>query len=153
MPARTRVCACVSVCVSQGSAEIRHFRKCLGISGNAWVFLNCLGIWRKTIKLTIFKFWEKAQLKGKLLLNTIKLTWPNLTLMISTTVASTQFFLTGGSTPWPLFSTQMKLCEFISLAFPELPRQLRKFLSKHIIQSGPSLGVKGWNPLLGNVEN
>jgi len=30
--------------MSQAFAEIRHFRKCLGNSGNAWIFLNCLGI-------------------------------------------------------------------------------------------------------------
>jgi len=30
--------------MSQAFAEIRHFRKCLGNSGNAWCFLNCLGI-------------------------------------------------------------------------------------------------------------
>jgi len=32
--------------VSQAFAEIRHFRKCLGNSGNAWSSLNCLGISR-----------------------------------------------------------------------------------------------------------
>jgi len=30
--------------MSQAFAEIRHFRKCLGNSGNAWNSLNCLGI-------------------------------------------------------------------------------------------------------------
>jgi len=32
--------------MSQAFAEIRHFRKCLGNSGNAWSSLNCLGIFR-----------------------------------------------------------------------------------------------------------
>ena len=32
--------------MSQAFAEIRHFRKCLGNSGNAWTSLNCLGISR-----------------------------------------------------------------------------------------------------------
>jgi hypothetical protein len=30
--------------MSQAFAEIRHFRKCLGNSRNAWSSLNCLGI-------------------------------------------------------------------------------------------------------------
>jgi hypothetical protein len=30
--------------MSQAFAEIRHFRKYLGNSGNAWCFLNSLGI-------------------------------------------------------------------------------------------------------------
>ena len=32
------------VFMSQGIAEIGHFRKCLGNSGNAWSYLKCLGI-------------------------------------------------------------------------------------------------------------
>ena len=34
------------VYMSQGFEEIRHFRKCLGNSGNAWSFHKCLGISR-----------------------------------------------------------------------------------------------------------
>ena len=50
--------------MSQEFVEIRHLRKS-GISGNAWIFLNCLGIWRKIIKLRKFKFWEMAHMKKK----------------------------------------------------------------------------------------
>ncbi len=49
----------------QAFAEIRNFQKCLDNSGNAWVFLNCLGNCRKIIKLTMFKIWEMAQYKRK----------------------------------------------------------------------------------------
>ena len=36
-----------TVYMSQAIEEIRHFRKCLGNSRNAWSFHNCLGICRK----------------------------------------------------------------------------------------------------------
>jgi hypothetical protein len=51
--------------MSQAIAEIRHFRKCLVISGNDWSFLDCLGICRKEINGIFYnknvKFWEKAK--------------------------------------------------------------------------------------------
>jgi len=54
-----------SLQMSQAFAEIRHFRKCLGNSGNAWGFLNCLGISRNEISMafimTMHKIWETAE--------------------------------------------------------------------------------------------
>ncbi len=63
--------------MSQAFAEIRHFRKCLDNSGNAWIFLNCLGICRKC-------FFDNAQILGNgtvIVKNYIKtkLGYPNLT--------------------------------------------------------------------------
>ncbi len=48
--------------ISQESAEIRHFRKYLDNSGNAWSFQNCLAcaeIEQITFYLLILKFQEK----------------------------------------------------------------------------------------------
>jgi hypothetical protein len=47
--------------MSQGIPGIRHFRKCLGNSGNAWHSCNCLGNSGNLFYLTRFNFWEKAQ--------------------------------------------------------------------------------------------
>jgi len=46
---KTRFHVQLPLYVSQAFAEIRHFRKCLGNSGNAWTSLNCLGISRNKL--------------------------------------------------------------------------------------------------------
>jgi hypothetical protein len=61
----------INVYMLQAFAEIRHFRKCLGNSGNDWVFLNCLGNCRNIIYFTTFKIWEMAKHTKKLNFKTI----------------------------------------------------------------------------------
>jgi hypothetical protein len=80
--------------MSQGIAEIWHFRKSLDNSGNAWSFFNFQGNRRNFLFFDNVQIWEMAWHDQK---TTSKINQANLTLMPPITGASRKFVLTGGS--------------------------------------------------------